>query len=98
MKVTGNNIPEAVHIERYLPKAGYVEVRLTENAVQLEENLWQYDEYVLHVRNREGIAEEIEANLGDWLATGRVLETNLNASLVQDMKSALEILGVGVDE
>ena len=96
MKVKGNNIPEAVHIERYLPKAGYVEVRLTENAVQLEENLWQYDEYVLQV---QGVTkEQIEENLSDWLATGRVLETNRNASLVQDMKTALEILGVTVDE
>jgi hypothetical protein len=96
MKVKGNNLPEAVHIERYLPKAGYVEVRLTEHAVQLEENLFEYDEYVLHVK---GVTkEQIEENLSDRLATGRVLETNRNASLVQDMKTALEILGVTVDE
>lgn len=96
MKVKGNNFPEAVHIERNLPKAGYVEVRLTENAVQLEENLFEYDEYVLQVK---GVTkEQIEENLSDWLATGRVLETNHNASLVQDMKTALEILGVTVDE
>lgn len=96
MKVKGNAIPEAIHIERYLPKAGYVEVRLTENAVQIEENLYEYDEYVLQV---QGVTkEEVEANLNDWLATGRVLEINRNASLVQDMKTALEILGVTVDE
>lgn len=94
MKVTGNNIPEAVHIERYLPKAGYVEVRLTENAVQLEENLWQYDEYVLQIPQRENLAEEIEANLTDWLITGRTLEVNENASEMADRKATMDVLGV----
>ena len=92
MKVTGNNIPEAVHIERYLPKSGYVEVRLTENAVQLEENLWEYDEYVLHVK---GVTkEEVEANLSDWLITGRTLEVNENASEMADRKATMDVLGV----
>ena len=92
MKVTGNNIPEAVHIERYLPKAGYVEVRLTEHAVQLEENLWEYDEYVLQVR---GVTkEEVEANLSDWLITGRTLEVNENASEMADRKATMDVLGV----
>ena len=92
MKVHGNSIPEVVHIERYLPKAGYVEVRLTENAVQLEENLWQYDEYVLHV---QGVTkEEVEANLSDWLITGRTLEVNENASEMADRKATMDVLGV----
>lgn len=92
MKVKGNNLPEAVHIERYLPKAGYVEVRLTENAVQLEENLWEYDEYVLHVK---GVTkEEVEANLSDWLITGRTLEVNENASEMADRKATMDVLGV----
>lgn len=92
MKVTGNNIPEAVHIERYLPKAGYVEVRLTENATRLEDNLWQYDEYVLRVR---GVTkEEVEANLNDWLITGRNLEVNENASEMADRKATMDVLGV----
>ena len=94
MKVKGNNIPEAIHIERYLPKAGYVEVRLTENAVQLEENLWQYDEYVLQIPQRENLAEEIEANLHDWLITGRTLEVNDNASEMADRKATMDVLGV----
>ena len=92
MKVKGNNLPEAVHIERYLPKAGYVEVRLTENAVQLEENLWEYDEYVLHV---QGVTkEQIEENLSDWLITGRTLEVNENASEMADRKATMDVLGV----
>ena len=94
MKVKGNLIPEAIHIERYLPKAGYVEVRLTENAVQLEENLWQYDEYVLQIPQRENLAEEIEANLHDWLITGRTLEVNDNASEMADRKATMDVLGV----
>ena len=94
MKVKGNNIPEAIHIERYLPKSGYVEVRLTENAVQLDENLWQYDEYCLQIPQRENLAEEIEANLHDWLITGRTLEVNDNASEMADRKATMDVLGV----
>ena len=92
MKVKGNSIPESVHIERYLPKSGYVEVRLTENAVRLEDNIWQYDEYVLQVR---GVTkEEVEANLNDWLITGRTLEVNENASEMADRKATMDVLGV----
>lgn len=98
MKVKGNAIPKAIHIEAFLPKPGYVEVRLTENVEQIDENLYQYDEYVLQVKEQFDLRGQIEENLADWLATGRVLETNQNASLVQDMKTALEILGVTVDE
>lgn len=107
MKVHGNNFPDAIHIERYLPKQGYVEVRLCENIneisvvsdlIEQAVTMYEYDEYVLQIPQRANLAEEIEANLTDWLATGRVLETNHNASLVQDMKTALEILGVTVDE
>ena len=94
MKVKGNNLPEAVHIERYLPKAGYVEVRLTENVTQIEENLFEYDEYVLQIPQRENLAEEIEANLHDWLITGRTLEVNDNASEMADRKATMDVLGV----
>ena len=37
---------------------------------------------------------DIKANMTDWLVTGRTLEVNEGASIVQDMKAALEILGV----
>jgi hypothetical protein len=94
MRVQGNKNPDTIHIERYLPKAGYVEVRLTENAVQLEEELYQYDEYVLQVPNRENLREQIEANLGDWLITGRTLEVNENASEMADRKATMDVLGV----
>ena len=33
--------------------------------------------------------EEIESNLNDWLATGRMLEVNESASIVQDMKTEI---------
>ena len=91
MKVKGNNLPETIHIERYLPKSGHAEVRLTEHAVQLEENLFEYDEYVLQVK---GVTkEEVEANLNDWLITGRTLEVNENASEMADRKATMDVLG-----
>ena len=52
--------------------------------------------YTFHLANKEGLREEIEGNLSDWLVTGRTLEINEGASIVQDMKEALEIVGVNV--
>lgn len=94
MKVKGNAIPKPIHIEAYPPKQGYVEVRLTENVQQLEENLYQYDEYVLQVKEQVDLRGEIEANLNDWLITGRTLEVNENASIMVDRKATMDVLGV----
>lgn len=103
MRVKGNVAPNVLDIERYRPMPGYVEVRLRENINEVtvvdgmteqEIKIFEYDEYTFIVREREGLHEEIEANMADWLVTGRTLEINESASIVQDMKAALEILGV----
>lgn len=82
---------------------GYVEVRLRENINEVTETdpqtettitMFEYDEYTFLLKDREGLQEDIENNLNDWLITGRTLEVNESASIVQDMKAALEILGV----
>lgn len=86
---------------------GYVEVRLRENVKEVVEvdemtetevTMYEYDEYTFLLKEKEGLAEEIEANMSDWLITGRTLEINESASIVQDMKAALEILGVNTNE
>lgn len=82
---------------------GYVEVRLRENIKEVTETdpqtettltMFEYDEYTFLLKGREGLQEDIENNLSDWLITGRTLEVNESASIVQDMKAALEILEV----
>lgn len=82
---------------------GYVEVRVRENINEItvadEQTettvpMFEYDEYTFILKNRDGLKEDIENNLFDWLITGRTLEVNESASIVQDMKTALEILGV----
>ena len=86
-----------------MPLEGYVEVRLRENIKEVTETdpqtettltLFEYDEYTFLLKDREGLQEDIENNLSDWLITGRTLEVNESASIVQDMKAALEILEV----
>lgn len=105
MRVRGNLSPNALDIEAFAPMPGYVEVRLRENVksvtvvdemTEAEVTMYEYDEYTLHLADKEGLREEIEANLTDWLITGRTLEINEGASIVQDMKEALEIVGVSV--
>lgn len=103
MRVRGNISPATLTVESYLPMEGYVEVRLRENINEVTETdpqteatttMFEYDEYTFLLKDREGLQADIEGNLNDWLITGRTLEVNESASIVQDMKAALEILGV----
>lgn len=96
MRVQGNGFPAAVTVESYWPMPGYVEVRVRENVKGItptdDENaapLYEYDEYVFHVKQRDGLQQEIENNLVYWLQTGRMLEVNDRASTVQDMKAEI---------
>ena len=98
MRVQGNVYPEAITVEAYLPVPGIVEIRLRENVVQLEDTLYAYDEYTTLMKDRPGLKEDITANLSDWMTTLRTLEVNENASILRDMREALAILGVSVDE
>lgn len=105
MRVRGNVSPNVLDIETFTPMPGYVEVHLRENIrdiktvdeiTEQEVQMFEYDEYTFHLAEKEGLREEIEGNLNDWLITGRTLEINEGASIVQDMKEALEIVGVSV--
>lgn len=96
MRVQGNGFPAAVTVESYWPMPGYVEVRVRENVKDITptdgENaapLFEYDEYVFHVKQRDGLKQEIENNLTAWIQTGRMLEVNDRASTVQDMKAEI---------
>jgi hypothetical protein len=106
MRVRGNVQPKELTIEPYSPMPGYVEVRLRENVNQItvsgmddeEITMFEYDEYTFVLAEKDTLQEDIESNFADWLITGRTLEVNENASIVQDMKAALEIMGVNVNE
>ena len=103
MRVRGNMTPAALTVEPYNPVPGQVEVRLRENIKEISAvdsmteqtvTMYEYDEYVFLLKDRGGLQEDIEANMADWLVTGRTLEVNEGASIIQDMKAALEIMGV----
>ena len=95
MRVKGNIYPNAINIEPYAPKLGHVEVRLRDNINPIVETdditgqeipVCEYDEYTFILPDLEGLRENIEANMADWLATGRTLEVNPNASIVADQR------------
>ena len=99
MRVRGNVSPKVFLIEPYAPKVGHVEVRLRDNInpiVQKDEmtgqeiSLFEYDEYTFVLPDREGLREDIGANMADWLATGRTLEVNQNASIVADQRRDID--------
>ena len=98
MRVRGNVAPAPILVEPYPAKEGYVEVRLRENIktvvetdtqTQTDITMYEYDEYTFHVPNRDGLRNDIESNLADWIATGRTVEVNESASIVQDVKAEL---------
>lgn len=103
MRVRGNVSPDVLHIEPYHLMDGYVEVRVRENINTLQitdevrkqpVTMYEYDEYTFILPERSDLEADIKANMTDWLVTGRTLEVDEGASIVQDMKAALEILGV----
>lgn len=101
MRVKGGVSPDVISIEPYMPIEGYVEIRVRENINEVSKDNgieFEYDEYTFRVPDREGLKEDIETNLNDWLVTGRTIEVNEGASIIQDMKSALAVMGVNVND
>ena len=95
MRVKGNVSPATLSIEPYLPKEGYVEIRLRENIREVAQTdmqtnttttMFEYDEYTFYLNAREGLREDIESRLNDWLITGRTLEVDTRASAMRDAK------------
>jgi hypothetical protein len=43
--------------------------------------MYEYDEYTFVLREKETLQTEIEANMDDWLITGRTLEVDPMATL-----------------
>ena len=76
MRVQGNLSPTTL-IEPYL-STDLVELRVYENIKQIDENLYEYDEYVFHIPPIT--KEEVEANLQAWIDTGRALEQDTQAT------------------
>jgi hypothetical protein len=98
MRIQGNQWPEAVHVEAYAPQVGMAEVRLRDNVRALSDAMHEYDEYVLHVPAREGLEEEIRANLEAWLATGRTLESNPMTTVMRENEEALATCEAALNE
>lgn len=99
MRVTGNEKPEQIIVERCYAQPEYSEIRIRENArkksVSDENgtyNMWEYDEYVFQVPNREGIMEDVESNLAEWIETGRNLETDVNSTVTCEENERIQAL------
>ena len=92
MRVTGDVHPPTVAVASYFPKKGFSEVRIRNNVTQVadeDRTVYTYDEYVFIVETVDGLQQKVEDNIDAWIATGRALETNENASIVQDMRTEI---------
>ena len=86
-----------VSITDHPNQKGYVEIRLRGNLTQINDGdapTYEYDEYLLIIPKEENLQEKIKNDFDNWFLTGRTLEVNYNSSVVQEMKTGLNILGV----
>ena len=103
MRVIGDLFSETVVINPYLSNQKLVEVRIRNNVKPYQKinpntnevyNGFICDEYIFHIPNKENLKEEILNNFNAWVEAGRASEIEEKATLVQEMKEALETLGV----
>ena len=97
--------PGRFSITRYPPKPSRVEVRFYENVVETtltdetsgtSRPIWEYDEYIIVIPDKPGLAEEIEADFDRWLLTAKSFHPFLIEAL--EFGSAFNILtGVSLD-
>lgn len=98
MRVRSDFKPEAVSITDYTPDNTLVEVYISENIKEVlihdddreddeasEDRVqWDSDMYIFHLKRVNGLKENIEAHLSDWIATGRSLEISTDATEVRE--------------
>lgn len=96
MRVRGNVSPVVLSVEDYAPVEGKAEVRLRENIEEVEfkdsaseETVtgYEYDEYTFILDKVDDLKKTIEADIDNWLTTGRTLEVAPNATLYVTAKS-----------
>jgi hypothetical protein len=93
MRIKGNISPEIISIEFYDPKEGFVELRIRDNIKELptedEASMYEYDEFTFHLKDRKGLREEVEANISEWIATGKSLEVNERATIICELREEI---------
>jgi hypothetical protein len=92
MRTRGNVYPVIISVEDCPYKTGHVEVRIREKVKDIstdESSMFEYDEYTFVLADRDNIREDIEVNLADWIATGRMLEVNENATIICELREEI---------
>lgn len=83
MKVQSAVAPEFFSINRFYPMPGYMEIRLRENINSIRptddasdnpEVVFEFDEYILKLKNRDGLEADIKANFDAYLIEARNIE------------------------
>lgn len=95
MRMIGNMIPKTILIEPYHLKTGYVELRIRKNIEDISKDgvsLFKYDEYIFHLKDRKDLEKDVESNFSDWIATGRGLEVNENATIICELREEIKRL------
>lgn len=90
MKAENNIMPVAPFEIEY--NGGMCEVRFFDNVreVTTEEGIrYEYDEFLLKIRNRQGIERDIENNLGSWLQMAKDIEYNKMITRIREDRNKL---------
>lgn len=95
MRILGNKYPDIISIEPYSLEKGCVELRIRDKVKDVSKDgatLVQFDEFTFILKDEEGLRQKVEDNLADWIATGRSLEVNENATIICELREEIERL------
>ena len=87
MKVNGSISPPARSFEHRFD--GTAEMRFRENISQNNDGSFTYDEYLLSMQDRAGLAKIVQDNLPVWLAYAKQQETDNQAQAVRGKRDKL---------
>ena len=91
MKVNGSISPPALSFEHRFN--GTAEMRFRENIISKKDDkgdtIYNYDEYLLIVTDRDGLEKIVQDNMEVWLAYAKQQETDNQAQAVRDKRDKL---------
>ena len=91
MKVNGSISPPALSFEHRFD--GMAEMRFRENITDSKDDkgdtIYNYDEYLLIMIDRDGLEKIVQDNLPVWLAYAKVAETDNQAQAMRDKRDKL---------
>lgn len=96
MKVQGMKNPGNYTIEN-IPSSANVLIRIYQNPIQTQDNLWEYEEYTLEVPNTSTLQYELDNNLQVFLDEAKKHDPELLAEQAKQEELAQQQIRADID-